>query len=226
MKFLPHNQIGSRRTTAGAFTLGEMLIATTIFIMVIGAMVCLQIFALRIYTLAATKISATSGGRKVLNQMRDQIRQANQAYVGNCTVGASSFSQITNTQPAQGNALKVLSSTNPMPYVIYYLDTNTSPGTNVLRQYSLTLTYSNNIPIGTNITTAILASYITNLIVFDAEDYTNHILTNSQNNQCFKVTLQFSQWEYPVAVIGGQALNAYDYYQLRTKISIRAPEID
>ena len=59
MKFLPHNQIGSRRTTAGAFTLAEMLIATTIFIMVIGAMVCLQIFALRIYTLAATKISAT-----------------------------------------------------------------------------------------------------------------------------------------------------------------------
>jgi type II secretory pathway pseudopilin PulG len=226
MKFLPHNRIGSRRTTAGAFTLAEMLIATTIFIMVIGAMVCLQIFALRIYTLAATKISATSGGRKVLNQMRDQIRQANQAYVGNCTIGASSFSQITNTQPAQGNALKVLSSTNPMPYVIYYLDTNTSPGTNVLMQYSLTLTYSNNIPIGTNITTAALASYITNLIVFDAEDYTNHILTNNQNNQCFKITLQFSQWEYPVAIIGGQALNAYDYYQLRTKISIRAPEID
>jgi len=110
--------------------------------------------------------------------------------------------------------------------VIYYLDTNTTPGTNVLMQYSLTLAYSNNIPIGTNITTATLASYITNLIVFDAEDYTNHILTNSQNNQCFKITLQFSQWEYPVAIIGGQALNAYDYYQLRTKISIRAPEID
>jgi len=186
----------------------------------------LQIFALRIYTLAATKTSATAGGRKVLQQMRDQIRGANQVYVGNCSSDGSTFLAITNGNLAQGSALKILSSTNPMPYVVYYLDTTSTAPTNNLMQYTLTLTYSNNIVIGTNITSAMLASYITNLIVFDAEDYTNHILTNSQNNQVFRITMQFSQWEYPIAVIGGQSLNAYDYYQLRTKITRRAPEID
>ncbi|MGA2788406.1 MAG: hypothetical protein ABSF60_12845 [Verrucomicrobiota bacterium] len=211
-----------------------MVTAVAIFAFVIIWLVELQIFGLRIYTLAATKISATAGGRKVMNQIRDQIREANQVYVGNWSASSSPpFQPITGTNAAQGDALQVitspavLSSTNTIPFMVYYyLDTNSTPGTNVLMEYAMTYNYSNNIVIGTNNSTFTLASYITNLIVFDAEDYTNNILTNSMYNQCFRVTLQFSQWEYPVAVIGGQSLNAYDYYQLRTKVSMRAPEID
>jgi hypothetical protein len=36
------------------------------------------------------------------------------------------------------------------------------------------------------------------------------------------VTLQFSQWEYPIALVGGSGFNAYDYYQLRTRVFRRA----
>jgi hypothetical protein len=44
-----------------------------------------------------------------------------------------------------------------------------------------------------------------------------------QNNQVFTVKLQFYQWEYPIAVISTNGgLNAYDYYQLRTKVCRRA----
>jgi type II secretory pathway pseudopilin PulG len=231
MKLLPANMRSNRacasKAAVSAFTVVEMTIVALIFSWLIISLVGLQIFGLRIYTLAATKISATAGGRKVLNQMRDQIRQASQVYVGNCTVGSSTFVQISGTNAAQGNALQIIFSTNaPKTYVLYYLDTNSIAPTNVLKEYVFTPTFSNNIVVSTNINTFTLASYITNLIVFDAEDYTNNILTNSQNNQVIRVTLQFSQWEYPIAVIGGQALNAYDYYQLRTKITRRAPEID
>ena len=34
--------------------------------------------------------------------------------------------------------------------------------------------------------------------------------------------MQFSQWEYPIAFVGGVGLNAYDYYQLRTRVFRRA----
>lgn len=232
MKLLPANMRSNRacanQAAVSAFTVVEMTIVALIFSWLVISLVGLQIFALRIYTLAATKISATTGGRQVLNQMRDQIREANQVYVGNCTVGSSSFVQISGTNAAQGNALQIIFNTNaPKTYALYYLDTNScAPTDNVLMEYTFTPTFSNNIVVSTNITTLAVATYLTNLIVFDAEDYTNHILTNSQNNQVIRITFQFSQWEYPIAVIGGQSLNAYDYYQLRTKITRRAPEID
>jgi hypothetical protein len=34
------------------------------------------------------------------------------------------------------------------------------------------------------------------------------------------MTLQFSQWEYPVAGVGNGAM--YDYYELHTKVTRRA----
>jgi hypothetical protein len=45
---------------------------------------------------------------------------------------------------------------------------------------------------------------------------------NVSNNQVFSVKLQFYQWEYPIAVVGGAGLNAYDYFQLRTRVCRRA----
>ena len=51
MKLLLPNQICPRRTGAYAFTFAEMCIALGIFSMVTAAMVAVQIFGLRIYTL-------------------------------------------------------------------------------------------------------------------------------------------------------------------------------
>ncbi|HKW28466.1 MAG TPA: hypothetical protein VJT54_03960, partial [Verrucomicrobiae bacterium] len=67
----------------------------------------------------------------------------------------------------------------------------------------------------------ILAKYVTNYYCFQAEDYQGNVLTNYDNNPVIRVTMQFSQWEYPIAVIGGNAANAYDYYQLRTRVARR-----
>ncbi len=64
MKPLPNNRVNSPQTAVRAFTLAEMLIAIGIFSMVVAAIVSTQIFALRMYTLAATKVSATRDGRR------------------------------------------------------------------------------------------------------------------------------------------------------------------
>jgi type II secretory pathway pseudopilin PulG len=207
-------QARARRQNISAFTLVEMMMSVGIYLFIfIGVMVAIQLFGLRVYTLASTKLSATAGARKALNQIRDDIREAKTLQVGNLLTAGSptSFYAISNTV-AQGSALQIFQTTNTLPNTIYYLDTSTT--TNYLRAYVRTSTTTNTIT---------LAGYITNTIIFDAEDFQGNILTNNlKNNQVYGLTLQFYEWEYPIAIVGGVGLNAYDYYQLRTKICRRA----
>jgi hypothetical protein len=215
MKLFKNIQNRSRRSGARGFTLAEMVITVGVFLFIFtGVWIAVQVFGLRIYTLAATKLVATSGGRKALNAIRDQIREGKMVYVGTCsTTSGSSFQQLTNVAQ-QGNALIVYPTTNTTAYSVFYLDTSTT--TNSLVQFNV----SNSVTTYTNI----LASYITNQIVFDARNWNNIIVTNEQsldNRLLIEVTMQFSQWEYPIATVGG-GVNAYDFYQLRTRVFRRA----
>jgi hypothetical protein len=217
MKLFENIRNRARRRAVRGFTLAEMVITVGVFLFIFtGVMVAVQIFGLRIYTLAATKLVATAGGRKALNQIRDQIREGKMVSVGNCSSPSySSFALIGTTNSQQGNALIIYPTTNTAWYSIYYLDTSTT--TNRLIQFNV----SNSVTTYTNT----LAKYLTNNIVFDARDWQNHIVTNDQsldNRLLIEVTMQFSQWEYPIAYVGTNGLNAYDYYQLRTRVFRRA----
>lgn len=217
MKLFKNIQNRARRRNVRGFTLVEMVITVGVFLFIfVGVMVAVQIFGLRIYTLAATKLVATAGGRQALNQIRDQIRQGKMVYVGNCSSPInSSFALIGTTNAQAGNALIIYPTTNTTSYSIYYLDTSTT--TNRLIQFNV----SNSVTTYTKM----LAKYVTNQIVFDMEDWQTHIVTNEQsldNRLLVRVTMQFSQWEYPLAFVGGVGLNAYDYYQLRTRVFRRA----
>jgi len=206
-----------RRRSVHGVTLTEMMITAGIFLYIFtGTWLAIQIFGLRVYTLAATKLMATTSGRQALNQIRDQIRGGKLVYVGTCsnTIGTS-FQLITNGLQ-QGNALIVYPTTNLTYYSVFYLDTSTS--TNRLIQFHVNTN-------GATIYTNTLAKYLTNQIVFDMEDWQTNIASSEaslDNRLLIRVTMQFSQWEYPVAFIGTNALNAYDYYQLRTRIFRRA----
>jgi prepilin-type N-terminal cleavage/methylation domain-containing protein len=194
------------RARSTAFTLPEMMIVLAVFSLMVAAMVSLQLFASRIYLLAGTKISATSEGRRTLDAMRDKIRAANVVMVG--TYVTNQFMQVSNGYQQVGNALALqytnAGSTN---YLVFFRHP-TDPR-NVL------CSVSNGPPV-------ILAKYVTNYFCFQAEDYQGNILTNYQNNPVIRINLQFSQWEYPIAVIGSNSVNAYDFYQLRTRIARRA----
>src|SRR5208283_706139 len=138
MKLFKNIQNRARRRNVRGFTLVEMAVTVGVFLFIFtGVWVAIQIFGLRIYALAATKLVATTGGRQALNQIREQIREARTVYVGTCSsVSASSFQLITNTQPQQGNALIIYPTTNTTWYSIYYLDTSTT--TNRLMQFNVT----------------------------------------------------------------------------------------
>jgi type II secretory pathway pseudopilin PulG len=210
-------KLNNRSRRPSAYTLVEMITTVGIFMTIfVGVMVSVQLFGLRIYTLEATKLVATAGARNALDAMRNQIREGKVVYVGNCTTeSTSSFSLIATTNTQQGNALIVYPTTNTTAYTVFYLDNST--GTNNLMEFTVTnsaVNYTNE-----------LASYITNTIVFDAENFQGVMATNYtslDNREVIHVTLQFSQWQYPIAYIGGTTFNAFDFYQLRTRVFRRA----
>ena len=73
------------------------------------------------------------------------------------------------------------------------------------------------------ILTNTIATYITNQQVFASLDFTGtNILTTYTGNQLIQVTLNFYQWEYPIAVVSltnrSSDINAYNYYRLQTRI--------
>ena len=208
-----HHQLGKLpRGRIAAFSLIEMLVGNATFLSVFtGVMVGLQVFALRVHTLAATKLCATADSRKTLNALREQIRASKIVYVGTYNLGT--FSRITNGLPQTGNALEIyFSDTNNMPSgvpVIYYQVSSGS--TNALYRVS------NNIANQ-------FANYVTNYYVFTAEDYQANTLTSYNNNSDIRITLQFTQWEYPISYIGTNGLNEYNFYRLQTRVSRRAKD--
>ncbi|HEV2330880.1 MAG TPA: prepilin-type N-terminal cleavage/methylation domain-containing protein [Verrucomicrobiae bacterium] len=192
------------RTVAG-LSLVEVMIVMGIFSLLVAGMVAGQLYSLRVYTQVATKLGATAGAREVMNGLRDQLREANAVYIGNCSSDWTSYADVTNGAQ-QGNAVEIYPTTNTTKYLICYLDT--TAGTNRLMLYSSALGSVQQ-----------LASFITNRVVFDAEDLYGNILTNNQNSRVISMTLQFSQWEYP---IGGTNFNSFNYYQLRTSATRRS----
>ncbi|MGA2852957.1 MAG: hypothetical protein ABSE90_02330 [Verrucomicrobiota bacterium] len=216
----PALQSFPKRARAAGFTFAEIFIVSTIFALLVLATVALQFFAVRVYTLAATKLTATAGGRKALNEIRDQVRSAKLVDVGFYTNGSTTFNGIGTGANQIGNALLIF--TNPIQSAtngkLYFMDLGSSslvsatmPGAYSTNGYLYTGTpggLSTNVP------------FITNYFVFCAEDYQGNVLTNNVNNRVIHMTLQFSQWEYPLAGVGRGGM--YDYYQLHTRVTQRA----
>ena len=194
----------SRRMNATGFTLVEMVVAMAVFTFIVGGMLAVQIFGLRVYTLASTKLYATTAARQTLNDIRDQIRQSQQVYVG--TFSNGTFTQASGAQI--GNALQIFTTTNAAStnFLVYYQD----PSTNEILWYA-----------NTPGNPKVVASYMTNYNCFQAEDYAGNVLSNYINNPVIRVTMNFYQWEYPIGFIGTNGVNAYDYYYLRTRIARR-----
>jgi hypothetical protein len=141
----------------------------------------------------------------VLNCVRDDVRSGKILYVGNGS--STGFTHIALNSLHRGNALQIHPTTDTNVFIRYYLD---------LDSQSLQRTTSGSEQV------QVLAPYLTNQIAFVAEDFAGRTLTNDQNNRVIKMVLDFYQWEFPVARVGGGAF--YDYYHLQTRITRRTIE--
>jgi prepilin-type N-terminal cleavage/methylation domain-containing protein len=179
----------------GAFTLAEMMVALAVFSLVVLAMVGLQVFGLKMNTFTSSKLQATAASLKVLNHLRNQIRGATSVLVGN--VSGTTFT-ATN---GPGNALQVYPTADLGSYILYYVDPNSDT------LYELD-SGAGNQPVA-------LASYVTNDLAFQPENFQGDILSDNQEHYTIKMTLQFYKVNYSVPT------NTYDCYQLITRITPR-----
>lgn len=222
MKLISNIPSGRHQSAQSAFTLVEMVTAAAIYLVIfVGLLVGVQIFALRVYALASTKLTATQASRKALNQIRDDIRSGKGVQVGN-TDNLGDFTSYGGTNAAQGNALQVFWTTNfnGPPYSLYYIQTNTMYGSPSNNLVWISVTSNSVTTFATNMFK--LATYMTNYgDVFSAQDcYGNTISNSVKNNEAFAVKMQFYQWEYPLSSSNSTSMS--DYYQLNTLVCRRS----
>lgn len=189
------------RRRAGV-TLVELVVTLGITVLTVTAVISSHIVGLMMYNTSATKLSASAGARAVLSNVRDDIRSAKSLYVGNGN--ESGFTRIPVGQKQIGNSVLIYPSVNTNEWIRYFVD---RPSQTLRRK-------SNSDP------TRIVATYMTNTYAFQAETHTGSVLTNDSNHRVVRMLLEFYQWEFPVAKVGGH----YDYYRLHTRVTRRAIE--
>jgi len=187
------------------FTLIEVTIALGVFSLVITGVVYAHLLGLRMYNINATKVSASAGARAALNHAREEIRSAKMLYVG--TGDDRTFTRLPANTARQGNALQIYPTTDTNSFVRYYTDTQ---GQKLKRVAG---------PGGQAVT---IALRVTNSLAFSVEDFAGNTLTNDQNSRVIKMSLDFYQWEFPIARAGAGAF--YDAYQLQTRVTRRTIE--
>jgi prepilin-type N-terminal cleavage/methylation domain-containing protein len=199
MKLSPNNSIPEQPIHPdgnNAFTLAEMMVALAVFSLVVIAMVGLQVFGLKMNTFTSSKLQATTATLKVLNHMRNQIRGATSVVVGNGT-SADSFTPTNGP----GNALQIYPTADLSSNILFYVDTSSD------KLYQLDSAAGSQ-PV-------VLASYVTNELAFQPENFQGDILSDNQEHYTIKMTLQFYKVNY------GVPTNTYDRYQLVTRITPR-----
>jgi len=182
-----------------AFTLAEMMLASGIFSMLVAGLVSAQVFGLKMYVISDAKMTVGADARRVLNNVRDEIRGGKLLYVGNGD--NHSFNLLPDNSPRIGNALRVCATTDTNSYVYYYVDTN---------QCCLSRMVSSNSLV------TVIARNVTNQFAFRAEDFQGNALTNYVNNRVINMTLQVLE--------SGWGGTMGQFYQLQTRIARRAIE--
>jgi prepilin-type N-terminal cleavage/methylation domain-containing protein len=190
---------GRRRLPDNGFTLPEILIATTVFLLMVGGIIAANLLGLRMFQITQTKLNAITWSRQTIEEILGEVRACSSVEVGNITTN-SVFEGLLDGETQQGNSLFIYPTTNTANYIVYFI----SSSDETFRQTVAA-------PSGTN--TVILADSVTNTIAFTAQDFSGNVLTNSQNNRVIHLTLEFYQ---PARFMVGA-----DYYKIETSMTRR-----
>ena len=187
------------RAAISGFTLPELLVAITIFSVVLTGVMFAHIFGLGMFHVTKTKLNATDDTRKVISRMAEEIRTCRTTAVGNVKAGV--FEALLDGEVQQGTALMIRPSTNASRFIIYFVNSSDQ-----------TLRRTTSAP-GSAV---ILAESITNSFVFSARNYAGVVLTNNQNNRVIHINVELYQPR--------SHLQVADYYKLETSVTRRALE--
>lgn len=181
------------------FTLPELLVASTVFALILAGVVFAHLFGLSMFRVTETTLNATEDTRSAIGRMANEIRTCRTTLVGNVKAGA--FEALLSGERQEGTALMIRPTTNTASFVIYFVN----PSDQTFRRTT-----------STPGSAVILAESITNSLVFRAQDHRGTVLTNNQNNRVININLEFYQPKLHRQVA--------DYYKLETSVTRRALE--
>jgi hypothetical protein len=160
-----------------AFTLTEMLISMTLFLLLMLGIVNATLFGMRWFQISQTKLLATDGARKTIGKMSDEIRSCNSTFVGDVSTNGT-FTGRTNGEAQIGTGLLIYPTTSTNNYILYFRNA----ADQTFRRTSTALGL-----------TTIIAQTVTNTNIFQVQDFQGTVQTNNQNNRVIRCTLQFYQ---------------------------------
>jgi hypothetical protein len=183
-----------------ASALVEIQMAMAVLVLVFGATAGAHFFGLRMFFQTRQSIESSDEARKVLSNLREEIKGCTIVEVGNGT--HLNFKDIPDDTPQVGNALRIFPGTNTGTYVIYFRDPY-----NAIHRWS---TDTKRIQT--------LAHNVTNEMIFKATDFAGNTLTNSENNRVIEIGLKFLQEHSENAAKNG---GLHNFYQVETKATRR-----
>jgi hypothetical protein len=189
---------GRGPTSDQGFTLPEVLVATTVFMFMIGGIILANLFGLKMFQMIQTKLNVATWSRQTTDKLMAEVRTCNSVWVGNVTTN-SVFEALLDGEMQQGTALLIYPTTNTTNYILYFVH----PPDQTFRRATDQAD-----------TVEVLAASVTNTIAFAAHDLSGNVLTNNQNNRVIHLTLEFYQPE--------RFKLGADYYKLETSVTRRA----
>jgi prepilin-type N-terminal cleavage/methylation domain-containing protein len=183
---------------AAALTLPEMMIAMAVFGFLVMGIISANLFGLRMFQITENKLTASDSARIALGKLTDDIRNCKRTYIGNVSNGT--FVALADGVPQSGTGLILYPATNTTDFIVYFLNADST--------FRRTTSITNS--------TSIVASNITNTVVFRAQDFHGNVLTNSQNNRVIYIDLEcYNPKRFSVVA---------DYYKLETAVTRRASQ--
>jgi prepilin-type N-terminal cleavage/methylation domain-containing protein len=179
------------------FTLPEILIAMTVFMLVVAGVVYANLFGLKMFQINQGKLMEVEWSRSTFGKITDEVHTCNNVLIGNGTNGG--YTGLLDGEAQQGSSLLIYPTTDTNTYIFYYFN----PSDQTFRR-------TTQVPDST----VILAESVTNSIIFSAQDFSGNVLTNKENNRVIHLKLEFVQPD--------RFLLGPDYYKLETSMTRRA----
>jgi len=194
---------GSSRQGERGFSLTDVMVASTIFLFVIGGVLTAHYSGMSMYKLMQEKLGANGATRKAFNILNTEIRSAASFRIG--TGSATAFTELGVNTAQQANSIQLYPTTDTNNFIRYYRDT----ADKALKR----LTSSAPTP-------TIVAEAISNTYIFTCENFAGTILTNRTGSCVVGIKLQY--YQLPGSNIPIGTGKYYKTYQLETKVNVRA----
>ena len=195
----PNIRLGLRAGRSSGFTLAELLVAISVFVMLLGGIMFAHLFGLSMFQITESKLNATADARKLIGTMANEIRACKSAFVGSISNGA--FVGKLAGERQEGSGLLIYPTTNTTKFIVYFVN----PADQTFRRTT-----------STPGSATVVAESVTNATVFTAQDHLGNVLTNNQNNRVIHMNLEFYQ--------AARHMVQADYYRLETSVTRRALE--